>query len=110
MRVAAFALAAATFAAAAQPVNKLPRVGFIASTSPVSELVTFNPAARGFARGMAELGYTEGKTVVIEWRSALGDLERTADIVRELLALKTDVILRRSKPASFRALHGQAAT
>ena len=90
---AVIALLAVSPVAQAQQSQRLHRVGFIASTSPVSELLTVNPAARAFARGMLELGYIEGRDLVIEWRSAEGSLERTADIVRELVSMKIDVIV-----------------
>ena len=67
--------------AAAQNPAKVHRVGFIASTSPVSELLTVNPAARGFARGLRELGYIEGRNLIIEWRTAGGKFERFPEIV-----------------------------
>jgi putative ABC transport system substrate-binding protein len=86
------------FAAAAQQPQKMHRVGFIASTSPVSELITVNPAARAFARGMRELGYIEGRNLVIEWRSAEGNFERFPEIVRELVAIKVDVIVTVTNP------------
>ena len=103
--VGAIALIALLYAQAShcQPAQKIPRVGFIATLSPVSVLRTDNPAAQGFARGMAELGYVEGKTVIIEWRSALGDLDRTGSIVRELIALKSAVIVTVTNPMTLAA-------
>lgn len=87
------ALAGATLEANAQKGDKVHSVGFIATTSPVTELLTSNPAARGFAQGMRELGYTEGKNLVIEWRSAEGRFERFPGIVRELVSRNVDVIV-----------------
>lgn len=93
LHVSAMLLIAGGIDAAAQNPAKVHRVGFIASTSPVSELLTVNPAARGFARGMRELGYLEGRNLIIEWRTAGGKFERFPEIVRELVSLNVDVIV-----------------
>jgi len=44
-------------------------------------------------QGLRELGYVEGKTIVIEWRSAEGKLDRLPALVAELIRLKVDVIV-----------------
>jgi hypothetical protein len=47
------------------------RVAWVASASPLSELVGENPIhpyARAFLEGMREFGYLKGKNLVIEWR------------------------------------------
>jgi putative tryptophan/tyrosine transport system substrate-binding protein len=44
-------------------------------------------------QGLRELGYVEGKTIVIEWRSAEGKLDRLPALVAELVHLKVDVIV-----------------
>jgi putative ABC transport system substrate-binding protein len=44
-------------------------------------------------QGLRELGYVEGKTIVIEWRSAEGKLDRLPALVAELVRLKVDVIV-----------------
>ena len=44
-------------------------------------------------QGLRELGYVEGKTIVIEWRSAEGKLDRLPALVAELVGLKVDVIV-----------------
>jgi putative tryptophan/tyrosine transport system substrate-binding protein len=72
------------------------RVGWVASISPLSELVGANPIhpyARAFVQVMRELGYIEGKNLAIEWRSAEGKFERLPGIIRELVALNVDVIV-----------------
>ena len=55
---------------------KVPRVGYLSSGS------AFDLAARieAFRQGLRELGYVEGKNIVIEWREAKGNFDR----VREL--------------------------
>ena len=46
-----------------------------------------------FRQGLRELGYIEGKNIVIEWRSAEGKLERLPALLDELVRLKVDVIV-----------------
>src|SRR5207253_11307382 len=43
--------------------------------------------------GLRELGYVEGKNIVIEWRSAEGKLDRLSELAAELVRLKVDVIV-----------------
>ena len=57
---------------------------------------TASPAERpytAFAQGMRELGYTEGKDFVIEWRSAYGQYERFSALAEGLVRLKVNVIV-----------------
>jgi putative ABC transport system substrate-binding protein len=87
--------------ASAQQPPKMHRVAFVASTSPVSELIganPINPAARGFLRGLRSLGYVQGQNLVMEWRSAEGRFERFPEIIRELISIKTDVIVTVTDP------------
>jgi putative ABC transport system substrate-binding protein len=46
-----------------------------------------------FRQGLRELGYVEGKNIVIEWRSAEGKLDHLPAVVAELVHLKVDVIV-----------------
>ena len=65
-------LFALCFPAVAQQPTKVPRIGFLAGTKPAAV------AARveAFRQGLRELGYVEGKNIVIEWRSAEGKVDR----------------------------------
>jgi len=56
-----------------------------------------------FRQGMRELGYIEGKNLVIEWRSAEGNNERLPGLATELMHLKVDVIVAASTPATSAA-------
>jgi len=50
-------------------------------------------------KGLRELGYVEGKNIVIEYRSADGHLERFPELAAELVRLKVDVIVASGNPA-----------
>ena len=87
-------------AAEAQP-GKVYRVGFIATTGPVSEMAGPEPVhtpTRAFVQGLRALGYVEGQNLILERRSAEGRSERFGDIVAELVRLKADVILTGTNP------------
>jgi putative ABC transport system substrate-binding protein len=74
--------------AEAQP-NKVPRIGWL-SAAPL-----FSSADRmeAFRKGLRELGYVEGKNIIIEWRGAEGKPDRVPTLVAELVQLKVDVIV-----------------
>ena len=75
--------------AEAQQSKKVPRIGFLVPGSSV------NYAARieAFRQGLRELGYVEGKNIVIEWRFADGKRERVPALAAELVRLTVDVIV-----------------
>src|SRR5262249_54939371 len=80
-----FALLAAQAAAQAPPPSRVPRIGYLA---PVE-----GPLAVGFHRGLRELGYVEGKNVVIVYRSAEGRFDRLPELAAELVRENVDVIV-----------------
>jgi putative ABC transport system substrate-binding protein len=82
-------LFALCFSAEAQQPEKVFRVGFLSSLSPsvVSERVD------AFRQGLRELGYVEGKNIVIEYRYAEGNAKRLKELAAELVRLKVDVIV-----------------
>jgi ABC-type uncharacterized transport system substrate-binding protein len=84
-------LLAAPSAAEAQPAGKVPRIGIV-STFPLE-----HPQARelsdAFRQGLRELGYVEGRNIVIEYRSAYGRVERVPDAFAEVVRLNVDLIL-----------------
>ena len=88
-----FALSAMLFALCfsiqAQQPTKVPRVGFLTGASLSAQLVR-NEA---FRQGLRELGYVEGKNIVIEWRSYEGREDRSPALAAELVRLKVDVIV-----------------
>lgn len=72
----------------AQPVGKIPRIGFLSSTpSGISE---------GFREGLKELGRVEGRDAIVEWRWTEGKPERTPELAAELVRRKPDVIVSTS--------------
>ena len=73
----------------AQQQPKIPRIGYLAA-SPLSAQ-TVRVAA--FRQGLRDLGYVEGKNIVIEWRSAEGKIDRVKELVAELVRLQVDAIL-----------------
>jgi putative ABC transport system substrate-binding protein len=66
-----FFVANVAIAQAQQP-TKVSRIGFLATTSPSTSAARYE----AFRQGLRELGYVEGKNIVIEWRYAEGKLDR----------------------------------
>ena len=89
----AFTAGALVFALAvnaqAQQTKKTPRIGFLTSL-PSSSMADRTEA---FRQGLRELGYIEGKNIVIEWRYADGKPERRSALAAELVGLKVEVIV-----------------
>jgi putative ABC transport system substrate-binding protein len=83
-------------AAEVQAAGKIYRIGML-ETIPAAQ----NAAnLEGFRKGLRDLGYVEGRNVVIEYRSADGRAERFPDLAAELVRLKVDVIVTRGTPAA----------
>src|SRR5215831_8164368 len=85
----------------AQQPKKVPRIGFLA----VAPLSTLTQRTEAFRQGLRELGYAEGKNILIEWRSAEGNPDRVPTLAAELVQLKSDVIVT----AGSRATHSAKA-
>jgi putative ABC transport system substrate-binding protein len=79
---------ALTSHAKAQQTGKVPRVGYLNATS--AELGT--PSLEAFRQGLRDLGYDEGKNIVIEYRYGDGKLTRLGALAAELVRLKVDII------------------
>jgi putative ABC transport system substrate-binding protein len=82
----AFGIALVPLGANAQQAGKLPRLGWLGNYLP-----TF-PAYEGFREGLRELGYVEGKNIIIEARWAEGNLDRLPGLARELVRINVDVL------------------
>ena len=78
-----------SFPAEAQQPTKVPRIGFLAAVSPSA----ISDRIEAFRRGLRELGYVEGKNIVIEWRYAEGKPDRLPVLAAELVRLKVEVIV-----------------
>ena len=83
-----FFLAAVTLAQAQQPA-KIPRIGYLNAVSPSS----VSDRIEAFRQGLRDLGYVEGKNIVIVSRYADGNLDRLPALAAELASLKVDVIV-----------------
>jgi putative ABC transport system substrate-binding protein len=91
-------LLAAPLAAEAQPAGKVPRIGYLALNP------TANPHLHeAFRQGLRDLGYIEGRNVVIEYRDAEGKFERLPARAAELVALKVDVLVAQPTVAALAA-------
>ena len=75
--------------AAAQQPAKIPRIGILIPASASS----FSAWVEAFRQRLRELGFVEGKNIVIEYRYAEGKPERLPDLAAELVRLKVDVIV-----------------
>jgi putative tryptophan/tyrosine transport system substrate-binding protein len=73
----------------AQQPTKVPRIGYLA----VAPLAAASERIEPFRQGLSELGYLEGKTIIIEWRSADGKPDRMPTLAAELVQLKVSVIV-----------------
>jgi ABC-type uncharacterized transport system substrate-binding protein len=94
----------------AQPMGKVPRVGVVCPwLCPTPRGERLSPpfaqkdpenlmADEAFRLGLRDLGYVEGQSIVIEWRSALGQYERLPGLADELIRLNVDVLVTVGAP------------
>jgi putative ABC transport system substrate-binding protein len=88
-------------AAEAQQAAKVARIGYLVP-NPAAD----NPHLReAFLQGLRDLGYVEGRNLVIDYRYAEGRFERLPVLAAELVALKVDVIVAGPTPAALAAKH-----
>ena len=88
---------ACPFAARAQQAVRIAKIGYLASN-----LANQGPL-EAFRQGLRDLGYVEGRNVVIEYRDARGKLEPLQALAAELVTLKVDVIVASSTAAALAA-------
>ncbi len=91
------AVAARPLATHAQQTAKIPRIGFMGNSTASLETNLVGP----FRDGLRDLGYEEGRNIIIEYRWAGGKYERFPALVSELLALKVDIIVTAGTPAAL---------
>jgi putative tryptophan/tyrosine transport system substrate-binding protein len=103
-RWAGFLVAVLISTACATPASaqkgKVHRVAFIAVLAPVSALKgadPINPAARSFVHGLRDLGYVEGRHLVLDFRSLEGRYERAPEILADIVRSRPDVIVTASQ-------------
>jgi putative ABC transport system substrate-binding protein len=71
----------------AQPTEKLRRIGMISEFSPADPFVT------AFQQGLRDLGYVEGRNIVVEYRYAHGVLARVSNLAAELISLRVEILV-----------------
>src|SRR5919106_4314770 len=89
----------------AQQSAKVPRIVYLSAGSASSQA----SRVEVFKHGMRELGYVEGKNIVVEQRYADGKLDRVATLATEVVSLKLDVIVT-GGPAATRAAKEATST
>jgi len=91
--------------AEAQQPTKIPRIGYVGGTSPSAN----SRRQEAFRQGLRDLGYIEGKNIVIEWRFAEGKRDHVPALAAELVRLKVDIIVSDSATTT-RALKEATST
>jgi putative ABC transport system substrate-binding protein len=103
--ILAVTILVAPLAADAQQPTKVPRIGFLSAAFPAA----LSARLDAFREGLRELGYVEGKNIVIEYRYAEGKVDRLSELAAELVRLKVDVIVT-AAPSSTHAAKGATST
>jgi putative ABC transport system substrate-binding protein len=91
-------LLAAPLATEAQPSGKVYRIGYLGLTTASG---TYVRSVEAFRQGLRELGYVEGKNLVIEYRWAEGKYDKLPDLAGELVRMKVDLIVTHGTPGSL---------
>ena len=92
-------LPAIVVTAQAQQPKKIPRIGFLGTSSPSA----ISTRVEGFRQGLRENGYVEGQNITIEYRWAEGKLDRLPNLAADLVSHKVDIIVTHGD-AAIRAL------
>ena len=92
---------------AAQQLGKIPRIGVL--TGGTMSATSSGPNIEAFRQGLRDLGYIEGKNIIIEYRGAEGKLERMPEFVAELIGLGVNVIVTSGMPAVIAAKKATSA-
>jgi putative ABC transport system substrate-binding protein len=90
---------ALSVSAKAQQQSRIPRVGYITSTGNSNDP---GPSGQAFRQGLQDLGYIEGKNILVEYRYIEGNPDHIPGFIAELLELKVDVLVATS-PTAIRA-------
>jgi putative tryptophan/tyrosine transport system substrate-binding protein len=95
------AVAAWPLMARAQPAGKVARIGFLGATSASG----WESRVEAFRLGLRDLGYVEGKNIVIEFRWAEQNYDRLPDLAAELVRLNLDVLVTYGTPGTLVTKH-----
>src|SRR4029450_1533417 len=82
--------------AEAQQPTKIARIGYLS----VGDSVSRGYRIEAFRQGLKELGYIEGKNIIIEYRFAEARSDRLPELARDLVRLKVDIIFAGGTPAT----------
>ena len=88
------------FAARAQQMGKVPRIGYLGSSSPSLE----PHFVEAFRQKLRELGHIEGENIAIEYRWAEGQDRRLPELATELVRLQPNVIVTAGTPGALAAM------
>jgi len=97
--ILALGLLAAPLAADAQPAGRTVTIGYLGNSSPSLE----SNLVEAFREGLRQLGYVEGRNLIIKYEWAEGQQERFAVLAAELVRMKPDVILTAGTPGTLAA-------
>jgi putative ABC transport system substrate-binding protein len=95
--VVSIVILASTHLANAQQAKKVPRVGFLSGGGDPSNP---GPRVEAFRQGLRDLGYVEGKNIIVEYRYIEGNLDRSPGLVAELIQSKVDVLVTTFLPGT----------
>ena len=82
----------------AQQPKKVPRIGYVSGAG-AGDSRTPTGGSETFRQGLRDLGYIEGKNIIIEYRYAEGKLDTLPALVIQLVQLKVDVLVSPVTPA-----------
>jgi len=105
--VLALGVFAAPLAADAQQQAMIPQLGYLV-LAPLSE--SPSPERAAFLAGLRELGWIDGKTIAIEYRSAKWNVELLDDLAEELVRRKVDIIVAAGAGPLIRAAKQATST
>src|SRR5215510_10940955 len=90
----------------AQQSKRIARLGYLSDSSPARE----SARAEAIRRALQDLGYTEGKNIVTEYRYAEGKVDRAPELAAELVRLNVDVIVVAGGDVQVRAAKNATST
>src|SRR5262245_29815745 len=96
--IAFIVTATIAYLAQAQQSAKMPRVAYLSN----ARFLEMPYRVAGFRQGLRELGYMEGKNIVVEWREGTND--QVPALVSEVIGLKVDVIVAAAGGSLTRAV------